>query len=122
MTEQQGDNLYVVFSKPPAEISADEYNAWYVGHARDNMPSGFTSVARYHVETINVGKGVSPDRQTGAASGQTGDYSYLALYTYSGSVQTVRDDLARRVREGEIVLPPWFSEITFGSWACTPAG
>ena len=31
-----------------------------------------------------------------------------------------RDDLDRRIEQGQIQLPEWFGEITFQSWDCSP--
>ena len=99
------DNLYLVFSKPPAGVSAEEYDRWYDLHVRENIVSpGFLSARRYHVSTAR----------------DEPPFSHLALYEYEGEMQTWRTDLTRRIELREIVLPEWFGEITFGSWDCKP--
>jgi hypothetical protein len=102
-------NLYLVFSKPPEGISAEEYDRWYDHHVRENIVSpGFTSAKRFAVDPV-------PDAPV--------PFSHLALYEYEGEDQSVwRADLTRRVETGEIVLPEWFGQIHFGSWDCKPIG
>ena len=99
-------NVYLVFSKKPDEISAEEYDRWYHAHVRENIVStGFTSARRY---------AITP------ATGTPGPYEHLALYEYEGDMSIWRQDLTRRIEQGEVVLPPWFKGITFGSWECVP--
>lgn len=101
-------NLYLVFSKPPEGLPEAEYLAWYDAHARENIVSpGFLSATRYAVR---------PARE------EPVPFSHLALYEYEGEASAWRADLTRRIEAGEIVLPEWFGEITFGSWECAPLG
>jgi len=99
-------NLYLVFSRPPDHVSEDEYQSWYDVHARENIQSpGFVSTHRY---------AVTPSRGDGAP------LTHLALYEYEGEQHVWRDDLNQRIGLGHIQLPPWFKEITFQSWDCSP--
>jgi hypothetical protein len=99
-------NLYLVFSKPPDRIANEDYQRWYDLHAHENIQSpGFVSARRYAI--------------TPARGDQTG-LSHLALYEYEGEQRTWREDLDRRIEQGQIQLPEWFGEITFQSWDCSP--
>lgn len=99
-------NLYLVFSKPPDSVSAEEYDRWYDLHVRENIVSpGFLSAQRY---------AITPARDAPVP------FSHLALYEYEGELSTWRTDLDRRLATGEITLPEWFPQITFGSWDCRP--
>lgn len=103
--ERAPDNLYLVFSKPPAGMSEDEYHRWYDLHVRENIVSpGFVSARRF---TVKPARDETP-------------FTHLALYEYEGDLSTWRTDLDRRLRTKEIVLPDWFPEITFGSWSAVP--
>jgi hypothetical protein len=104
------NNLYLVFSQKPDEISQDDYHRWYVDHAQENIESpGFLSAQRYVVKEI-------------ARSEPTGVERHLALYEYEGDMSRWRTDLTRRVETGAIALPDWFPRIQFQSWACEPVG
>jgi hypothetical protein len=103
-------NLYLVFSQKPAEVSAEEYDRWYAHHAQENIESpGFVSAQRYVVRGI--------DR-----SAPNGVEQHLALYEYKGDMSGWRTDLTRRLSTGEILLPDWFDKIAFTSWDCQPVG
>jgi hypothetical protein len=98
-------NLYLVFSKPPEGVSAEEYDRWYDLHVRENIVSpGFVSARRY---------------EAARARDET-PFTHLALYEYEGDLGTWRTDLTRRIESGEIVLPEFFPQITFGSWSAEP--
>jgi hypothetical protein len=99
------ENLYLVFSKPPDGVSAAEYDRWYDLHVRENIVSpGFVSARRFEV---------TPAREETP-------FTHLALYEYAGELSVWRTDLTRRIESGEIVLPDWFPQITFGSWSARP--
>jgi hypothetical protein len=102
------DNLYLVFSKPPEEISWEQYDRWYDRHVRENIVSpGFLSARRFALEPVPE----APVR-----------FSHLALYEYEGDMSVWRTDLTKRIDTGEVVLPDWFGGIHFGSWNCVPLG
>ena len=104
------NNVYLVFSEKPAPISDDDYHAWYVDHAQENIESpGFVSAQRYRVREV-------------VRSEPTGAEQHLALYEYEGPMSTWRTDLTARIDSGAITLPDWFSQIRFRSWTCEPAG
>ena len=50
------ENLHLVFSKPPADISDEAYNQWYDYHLSEILVvPGFASARRYRLETIKGG-------------------------------------------------------------------
>jgi hypothetical protein len=101
-------NLYLVFSQRPDDISDDDYHAWYVDHAQENIESpDFVSAQRYRVQEVVAGEHVGPEQ-------------HLALYHYAGPMATWRTDLSRRIETGDVVLPEWFSGIRFSSWSARP--
>lgn len=100
-------NLYLVFSKRPEDVSAEDYDRWYEAHAQENIESPrFLSARRYNLKP---------------ATGNPGPFEHLALYEYEGEMQEWRTDLTRRIETGDVVLPPWFPQIQFGAWDCQPA-
>jgi len=104
------NNLYLVFSQRPDDISDDDYHAWYVDHAQENIESpDFVSAQRYRVREVVGGEPVGPEQ-------------HLALYHYAGPMSTWRTDLSRRIETGDVVLPEFFSRIEFRSWDCQPVG
>jgi hypothetical protein len=99
-------NLYLVLSKPPEDMPPEDYDRWYDLHVRENIVSpGFVSARRYELE---------PPREEPVA------FSHLALYEYEGDTSTWRTDLTRRIETGDVVLPEWFPQIRFSSWAALP--
>jgi len=100
------DDLYLVFSEPPASVPREEYDRWYAEHLRENLQTpGFHAGRRFALDhTV---------RQDGADQ-----FSHLALYETSGSIAELRAALDRRRESGEIVLPEWFGQIRFSSWHC----
>jgi hypothetical protein len=104
------NNLYLVFSEKPDQISRQEYHRWYVDHAQENIESPrFISAQRYSVREIAAGEPVGPEQ-------------HLSLYEYAGDMMEWRTDLNRRLANGDVVLPEWFKDIKFRSWDCTPEG
>lgn len=99
--------IYLVFSKPPDGLTQEEYDDWYERHVRQNILSpGFISGQRF---TLSPG-GDAPT-----------DFSHLALYEYEGdSTEVWLPDLMNRIATGEIDLPPWFDQIRFATWDCSP--
>lgn len=104
------NNLYLVLSEWPDELSRDEYHDWYADHAQENIQSpGFVSAQRYSVRRV-----VGPE--------EVGYESHLAVYEYEGDMSRWRTDLSARLESGEVRLPEWFRRIGFTSWACKPEG
>jgi hypothetical protein len=104
------NNLYLVFSEWPEEVSRDDYHSWYVDHAQENIESpGFVSAQRYSVRKV-------------VGAGRVGYERHLAVYEYEGDMSTWRTDLSARIQSGDVVLPDWFPRIGFTSWSCHPEG
>jgi hypothetical protein len=98
--------MYLVFSKKPDSISAEEYDRWYELHAQENIESpGFQTVRRYSVDQVN---------------GEPAPYHHLAAYEYDGEMSEWRASLTERIASKDIRLPEWFPEITFGSFDIHP--
>jgi len=103
-------NLYLVFSERPGRISDEQYHAWYTDHAQENIESpGFLSAQRYRVREVVSGEATGPEQ-------------HLTVYDYEGPMTTWRTDLSARIQRGDVVLPEWFKDIKFSSWACEPTG
>ena len=84
------NNVYLVFSERPAQISDADYHAWYTDHAQENIASpGFVSAQRYRVREVVRGE-------------VTGNEQHLALYQYEGPMSTWRTDLNARIDRGDI--------------------
>jgi hypothetical protein len=99
-------NLYLVFSKRPETIPADEYDRWYEEHAQENIESpGFVNARRFSVNQVN---------------GPAQPFEHLAVYEFEGEMARWRTDLTRRIENRDVVLPEWFPQIQFGSWECSP--
>ena len=76
-------NLYFVFSQKPDWVSRDDYHAWYVDHAQENIESpGFLSAQRYVTAEVQNGRAV-------------GSEQHLCVYQYEGDMKTWRDSLSR---------------------------
>jgi hypothetical protein len=114
-------NLYLVFSQPPAEISAEAYDRWYAHHAKENLESpGMLASQRYKLTPIIAGKRTAP----GTFSGDTGELGarHLAVYEYGGDIYALREHLLARVATGNVVLPEWYDDVSFVTWNCEPIG
>jgi hypothetical protein len=99
-------NLYLVFSKRPAAISAADYDRWYEKHAQENIESpGFLNARRYEITQVN---------------GPPAPFEHLAAYEYEGPLSQWRTSLSERIQSGDIDLPEWFPQIQFGSWDAKP--
>jgi hypothetical protein len=113
------NNLYAVFSRPPEGVSWEDYDRWYHMHCRENVQSrGMVAVQRYGVKPVVVGSGVGPSRSQ--VDPNAIPYNHLGLFQFQGTIEDVRADLSRRVSGGDIVLPDWFNNVQFSTWACTP--
>jgi hypothetical protein len=104
------NNLYLVFSEKPEQISMEDYHRWYAFHAQENIESPrFVSAQRYRIHEVVNGE-------------PTGTEQHLSLYHYDGEMREWRTDLTRRIQTGDIVHPEFFKQIKFKSWDCEPVG
>lgn len=111
--------IHLVFSDPPAQVSEDDYNAWYDAHVGEILAvDGWETATRYDVNSI-----VNPE--------STGRFRYLSLYELSCPPEQAIANLEaasmgnadayvnkKDTDQGELPLPSWFGDIRFGSWNC----
>ena len=93
------DHEYIVLSKPPAGVSAQEYNDWYDGHMR---------------EILEIGGFVSAQRSALTLRGSRGEafeYEYLVRYGIDGDLEATLTALREAVAAGELYFPEWFDRI-----------
>jgi hypothetical protein len=115
------NNLYLVFSQPPDDLSAEEYDRWYRHHARENLESpGMVASQRYRVTPIIAGTRTAPGQFSGSLD-QFGS-KHLALYEYNGDIASLRRHLLARVESGNVLLPEWYDRVSFLTWNCEPVG
>ena len=104
------ENLHLVFSKPPEDISDETYNQWYDFHLSEILVvPGFVSARRYRLDTIKGGWTPSGHR-------------YLSAYELEGEPKEVMAELDKEVASGRMKLPEWFPAITFASFNCYAHG
>lgn len=105
------DHAYLVFSKPPAGMSFEDYSGWYSSHIDENLTTpGLEAGRRFRLEPEVV------DKMAAA------DVSHLAVYELSDDIRTVRLGLTAGIEAGRIHLPDWFSQIRFVSLDCMSVG
>ena len=98
------ENIYLVFSKPPEWLAADEFDSWYEAHVGEILAvEGYSAARRFALH---------------AAVGSTSPtmYSHLALYGITGDPAETTAGLDRVIKAGSIVLPDWFGEARFASF------
>jgi hypothetical protein len=101
------DHVYLVFSKPPAEIGLEDYIDWYATHMRENLTAdGFDAAWRYRLE---------PDRIDPLAPCES---VHAALYEVHGDLPTLRVALKEAADAGRVGFPDWFGAIQFASLDC----
>ncbi len=102
------ENVYFVFSEPPAAVDRADYGRWYEGHVRDILAvEGFASARRFDLAPANGS--TSPTM-----------YSHLSLYAVEGDPQAAMARLAEAVDAGSVPLPDWFGGIRFASFYGEP--
>jgi len=98
------EQLYLVFSAPPAGVSAEAYDAWYHDHARENVEIGELAAAhRWDAIASRIDPLLPPHA------------SHVASYELTAGKDTMNRLLNAAIADGRIVLPEWFGGITFGS-------
>jgi len=98
------ENVYLVFSKPPEGLSADEYGRWYEGHVQDILTvEGFAAARRFNLEVIRGD--TSPTM-----------YPHLSLYAFDGDAREAMSRLAAATESGAVPRPDWFGSIRFASF------
>ena len=115
--------VHLVFSDPPDHVSDAEYNDWYDAHVQEILAvDGWVSATRYRIDAV-------------VGASDTGGYRYLSLYELDrppaeavANLEAANMDSADSYVEkkqddaGALALPPWFTDVRFGSWNCTQVG
>jgi hypothetical protein len=102
------DALYFVFSAPPAGTSAEDYEAWYHAHVRENVEIGELAAAHRWDLTASLIDPLLPPHAT-----------HLATYELTDGPRAMNLLLDTAIRDGRIVLPEWFPGIDFASVSTT---
>jgi hypothetical protein len=117
-------NLQIVFSRIPADVDEDDFNAWYDAHLGEILSiPGFVSAQRYRLEPVVVD------------SGEPVSYRYLSVYEIDGdpeqlliAMEKLSYGTADSYRERKAVdasgpeLPDWWDKVSFASWNCIAIG
>jgi len=103
--------VYIVFSRRPATVAAEEYSRWYETHVAEMLTvNGFAAAASYELVPA-LDEPAEPDRFTSAA-----------VYQLKGSVPEAMAALTAELASGRMSLPGWFREVRFSSWNAVPLG
>ena len=100
--------LYLVFSDPPAGVSAEDYDAWYHDHVRENVEIGELAGAHRWRAVASLVDPLLPPHAT-----------HVATYELTAGKDAMNRLLDAAIAEGRIVLPEWFRAITFASTQIT---
>ena len=109
-------NLYVVFNRPPSDVSDSDFNDWAIDHYREILAvPGWASAQRFRLVS-----GTKPDGGIGALE----SFGYMSLYEIDGDVQTAIADMRKAGDSGKYDFPPWYpravEESCFASWSALP--
>ena len=101
------DHVYLVFTKPPAEVSVADFFDWYVIHMRENLTAeGFDAGWRYGLEADIV----DPLAPT--------DPVHAAFYEVHGKLPELRASLTRAENDGRVSFPAWFPRMELACLDC----
>lgn len=107
MDLSQLDHVYLVFTKPPAEVSVPDFFEWYVIHMRENLTAeGFDAGWRYGLEADIV----DPLAPT--------DPVHAAFYEVHGELPELRASLTRAESDGRVSFPAWFPRMQLACLDC----
>jgi hypothetical protein len=102
------DHEYIVLSKPPEGVSAQEFNDWYDVHMREILElPGFVS-ARRSALTLR------------GARGEAFEYEYLVRYGIDGDLDATLAGLREAVEGGRLFFPEWFPRIRTSGFEVRP--
>jgi hypothetical protein len=102
------DHEYIVLSKPPEGVSAEEFNEWY---------------DRHMVEILELPGFVSAQRSSLTLRGHRGDafdYEYIVRYGIDGDLDATLAGLREAVAAGRLYFPDWFPSIRTSGFAVAP--
>ena len=93
------DHEYIVLSKPPEGVGAQEFNEFYDVHVREILEvPGFVSAQRSALTL----KG---------SRGEAFEYEYLVRYGIDGDLGVTLAALREAVDSGRMYFPDWFPRI-----------
>lgn len=102
------DHEYIVLSRPPEGVSAEEYNEWYDGHMRELLElPGFVSAQRSRLTFRG-------------ARGEAYPYEYLVRYGIDGDLEEALAGLRAAADGGRLYFPDWFPNIRTVSFVAEP--
>jgi hypothetical protein len=102
------DHEYIVLSKPPEGVSAEEYNDWYDGHMRELLElPGFVSAQRSSLALRG-------------ARGEAVGYEYLVRYGIDGDLEEALAGLRDAAESGRLTFPDWFADIRTSGFVVEP--
>jgi hypothetical protein len=101
------DHVYLVFTKPPPEISVPDFYEWYATHMRENLTAdGFDAAWRFRLERDVV----DPDAPSEAV--------HAAIYEVHGELPALNAALRRAEGDGRVIFPPWFPGMQLACLDC----
>jgi hypothetical protein len=101
------DHVYLVLTKPPAEVSVPSFYDWYATHMRENLTAeGFDAAWRYRLER-DVVDPLAPS-----------DAVHAALYEVHGELPELRASLERAEADGRVIFPEWFPRMQLACLDC----
>jgi hypothetical protein len=105
------DNVFIVLSKPPADLPEDTFNAWYELHATQilQLPA-FVAAERHKLRFVR------------GTSGNPPDFAYSIRYEIEGDFETAWAQLRDAVDNGRMEIPDWFAQVHTEGWHGTPLG
>lgn len=93
------DGMYFVFTLPPAEVSDEEFSAWYDTHIAEVLEiPGFLAARRYWLAQA------APNRPSIV-------FRHLGAYVLGGASAEPVAELGRRLGAGEMTTAPWFEDV-----------
>ncbi|HLW95209.1 MAG TPA: hypothetical protein VKS25_07535 [Solirubrobacteraceae bacterium] len=102
------DHEYIVLSKPPDGVSAEQYNEWYDGHMRELLElPGFVSAQRSALTFRG-------------ARGEAFAYDYLVRYGIDGDLEEALAGLRAAADGGRLYFPDWFPNIRTSGFVVEP--
>jgi hypothetical protein len=100
------NSVYLVFTLPPAEVSDEQFSAWYELHVSEVLEiPGFAAARRYWLSQA------VPNRPPIV-------FRHLGLYVLDGAAdEQPRTELARRRGGGEMTTEDWFPAVRVATFA-----
>jgi len=93
------NDTYFVFTLPPADVSDEQFSAWYDTHVAEVLEiPGFLAARRYWLAQA------APNRPPIV-------FRHLGAYVLDDSAAQPIAELGRRLEEGEMTIEPWFPEV-----------